>query len=212
MEDRSYIVFDLDDVLLDTESNLDWLRRALRKTLASHSIKVSEENIKKLHPKNLSEFNKACEEFNVKSESLWKTRNEYYIKEKIQAMKNRELTPFSDVDSLSALTEKYRLTILSDSPQEIVEFFIKEFDYSDLFIGVIGRGSELEDLQKLKPSSYPLTRLRKKINSRIMFYIGDSKKDYAFAKNNNLKFILLNRDKSEGFDDLKEVVNYILSG
>jgi|GEM_PF-6368617 len=41
MEDTNGVAFDLDDVLLDTESNLDWLYRALRKTLADYGINSS---------------------------------------------------------------------------------------------------------------------------------------------------------------------------
>jgi FMN phosphatase YigB (HAD superfamily) len=38
MEDMKGVAFDLDDVLLDRESNLDWLYRVFRKTLADYGI------------------------------------------------------------------------------------------------------------------------------------------------------------------------------
>lgn len=211
MGNKLCAAFDLDDVLLDTESNLDWLYRALQKTLATHKIEISEENIQKIHSSNLHGFRKVCKEFDIKPKNLWKTRNKYYIDEKIRAMKRKELTSFSDVNSLRRLRKKYNLAIISDSPQEIVEFFVKEFGYNDLFDCLTGRGSKLEDLQRLKPSVHPFIRLKKNINCRIKFYIGDSGKDHTFAKNNNLKFILLSRENNSGFDNLDEIVDYLLA-
>jgi len=125
MKDMEGVAFDLDDVLLDTESNLDWLYRAFRKTLAEYGINSSQENLQKIHSKNLPRFNKISEELGIRSEELWETRNRNYIEEKMKAMKNREISPFPDVDSLYKLKETYSLTIVSDSPQEIVDFFIK---------------------------------------------------------------------------------------
>jgi len=211
MEDTKGVAFDLDDVLLDTESNLDWLYRAFRKTLAEYGINSSQENLQKIHSKNLHRFDRVSEELGIRSEELWETRNKNYIEEKMKAMKNREISPFTDVDYLYKLKEAYGLTIVSDSPQEIVDFFIKEFNYEDLFDFGIGRGSKFEDLKKLKPNSYPLERLREITEYDKLIYVGDSKKDREFAKNTGLKFIFLSRKEDEGFNSLNKVVDYLLS-
>ena len=50
------VAFDLDDVLLDTESNLDWLYRSFWRTLAEHGITSSLENLQLIHSKNLYRF------------------------------------------------------------------------------------------------------------------------------------------------------------
>ena len=211
MEDMKGVAFDLDDVLLDTESNLEWLDRAFRKTLAEYGINISQENLQKIHSKNLYRFDRVSEELGIRSEELWETRNKNYIEEKMKAMKNREISPFTDVDSLYKLKETYGLTIVSDSPQEIVDFFIKEFNYEDLFEFGIGRGSKLKDLKKLKPSVYPLERLREIVNYDNLIYVGDGEKDREFAKNTGLKFIFLSRKEDEGFNSLNKVVDYLLS-
>ncbi|MEF8848989.1 MAG: HAD hydrolase-like protein [Candidatus Thermoplasmatota archaeon] len=212
MDNKSCVVFDLDDVLIDTESNLDWLFRALRKTLSEYGIKNSEENISKIHSKNLHGFYKACRELNVEPEEFWQTRNNYYVKEKIKAIKNREISTFTDVDSILDLKDRYKLAILSDSPQEIVELFVEEFGFEDLFECIIGRGSSLEDLKKLKPSYHPFNRLMKNMHCKKLFYVGHSKRDRQFAENNGLKFILLDRrNNNRGFDSLNKVVDYLLT-
>ena len=211
MEDTKGVAFDLDDVLLDTESNLDWLYRAFRKTLAEYGINSLQENLQKIHSKNLHRFDRVSKEFGIRSEELWETRNRNYIEEKMKAMKNREISPFPDVDSLYKLKETYGLTIVSDSPQEIVDFFIKEFNYEDLFDFGIGRGSKLEDLKKLKPTAYPLERLMEIVKYDKLIYVGDSEKDREFAENTSLKFIFLSRKKDKGFNSLNKVVDYLLS-
>jgi len=211
MKDTEGVAFDLDDVLLDTNSSLDWLYRAFKKTLTNYGIDCSEENMQKIHSQNLHRFDRISEELGIKSEDLWETRNRNYIGEKMKAMKNKEIVPFPDVNSLYRLKGVYGLVIVSDSPQEIVEFFIKEFDYEDLFECGVGRGSKLEDLQKLKPSSYPLARLRGNIPYKKLIYVGDSEKDREFAKNTGMEFILLSRKEDKEFNCLDKVVDYLLS-
>ncbi len=85
MEDTKWVAFDLDDVLLDTESNLDWLYRAFRKTLAEYGINSLQENLQKIHSKNLHRFDRVSKELGIQSEELWETRNRNYIEEKIKA-------------------------------------------------------------------------------------------------------------------------------
>ena len=67
MRDRKGVAFDLDDVLLDTESNLDWLNIAFRKTLAEYGINSSQENLQKIRSENLHRFDKIS--------VLWKTHS-----------------------------------------------------------------------------------------------------------------------------------------
>ncbi|MFW6122359.1 MAG: HAD family hydrolase [Petrotogales bacterium] len=211
MKDTEGVAFDLDDVLLDTNSNLDWLNRVYKKTLTKFGIDCSEENMQKIHSKNLHRFDRISEELDIKPEDLWETRNRNYIEEKIKAMKNREIISFPDVNSLYRLKGVYGLVIVSDSPQEIVEFFIKEFDYEDLFDFGIGRGSKLKDIKKLKPNVYPLERLTEIVQYNKLIYVGDSEKDREFAENTGIEFIFLSRNKNEGFNCLNKVVDYLLS-
>ena len=70
MEDTKGVAFDLDDVLLDTESNLDWLYIAFRKTLAEYGINSSQENLQKIHSKNLHRFDKISKELEIRSEEF----------------------------------------------------------------------------------------------------------------------------------------------
>lgn len=211
MKDAEGISFDLDDVLIDTESNLNWLHKSFKKTLAEYGIDSSQENLQKFHSKNLHRFDMVSKEFGVKPEELWETRNGNYIKEKIKAMKNRELIPFPDVNSLYKLKGSYGLTIVSDSPQEVVEFFIGEFNYEDLFDFGIGRGSKFEDLKKLKPAAHPFKKLKGIIQYDKIIYVGDSEKDREFAENTGMEFILLSRAEDKGFNSLDAIVDYLLS-
>ncbi len=57
MKNNYGVVFDLDGVLLDSESDLTWLYEALKKTLEYLEIETSEENLSKIHSKNVHRFN-----------------------------------------------------------------------------------------------------------------------------------------------------------
>jgi len=147
MEDTKGVAFDLGDVLLDTEPDLDWLYRAFWKTLAEYGINSSQENLQKIHSKNL---------------------------------------------------------------QEIVDFFIKEFNYGNLFDFGIGRGSKLKNFKELKPSAYSLERLRDIVKYNKLIYVGDSEKDREFAESTGIEFIFPSRKRDEGFNSLNKVVDYLL--
>ena len=212
MKDSYGAVFDLDGVLLDSESDLTWLYAALEKTLEHLGIDASEENLMKIHSKNVHRFNEMSNELGVEAEDLWETRNREYIEEKIRAMKNRMVKPFSDVDCLYKLKGRYGLSILSNSPQEIVDLFIEEFNYDNLFDCGIGRGVNLVDLKKIKPNSHLLERLKERIQEEKLIYIGDSENDRKFAKNTGMEFMFLSREgaKREEFDTLDKIVKYLL--
>ncbi len=205
-------VFDLDGVLLDSESDLTWLYTALEKTLKHLGMESSEENLMKIHSKNVHRFNAMSIELGVEAEDLWETRNREYIEEKIRAMKNGMIKPFSDVDCLYELKGKYGLSIISNSPQEIVDLFIEEFNYEDLFDCGIGRGASLVDLKKIKPNSHLLVRLKERIREKKLIYIGDSENDRKFAKNTGMGFMFLSREgaKREEFDTLDKIVKCLL--
>ncbi len=205
-------VFDLDGVLLDSESDLTWLYTALEKTLEHLGIESSEENLMKIHSKNVHRFNEISIELGIEAEDLWETRNREYIEEKIMAMKNGMIKPFSDVDCLYELKGRYGLSIVSNSPQEIVDLFIEEFNYEDLFDCGIGRGASLVDLKKIKPNSYLLERLKERIQEENLIYIGNSENDRKFSKNTGMEFMFLSRGgaKREEFDTLDKIVKCLL--
>jgi len=205
-------VFDLDGVLLDSESDLTWLYTALEKTLEHLGIKSSEENLMKIHSKNVNRLKEISIELGLEAENLWETRNREYMEEKIKGMKNGMIKPFSDVECLYKLKGRYGLSIVSNSPQEIVDLFIEEFNYADLFDCGIGRGSNLIDLKKIKPNSHLLERLKEKVHDDKLIYIGNSENDRKFAKNTGMEFMLLSRTgaKREGFDTLDKIVKCLL--
>lgn len=206
-------IFDLDGVLLNSEDNLDWLTIALKKTLETFNIDPIEENINKIHSKNVHNFQKISEEFCLPLDHFWKTRNAHYIGEKKRAMKEGSILPFEDVYILNSLKQKFKLGIISNSPQEVVNFFLKEFGYNDLFDFSIGRGGDMSDLNKMKPNSYFFKKLKEHFRGSVFFYVGDSENDRLFALKTGMKFLYLSRknhSSKDGFRSLFQIVDYLL--
>lgn len=213
METEKAAVFDLDGVLLDSENNLDWLTIALKKTLKKFNIYPSEENIRKIHSKNAHNFHKIKQEFSISIEEFWHARNRNYINAKITAMKKRKITPYKDVDSLKSLKEKFKLGIISNSPQEVVNYFLKEFDYSNLFDIAIGRGETISDLKNMKPNTLLFSKLKQHFKGDKIFYVGDTENDRLFATKTGMEFLHLSRNdysSKDGFRNLYQIVEYLL--
>lgn len=198
-----HAVFDLDGVLLDSESDLSWLDRALDRTLTAFDLPVTERNRGRLFPATNAEFEEIASDAGVAPTELWATRDSLYIQEKRRAIESGELHPFDDVSTLYQI-EETGLHIISNSPREIVETFVTANDYEDLFSVRIGRGSAYEDLDRLKPNQAFYHELLQATGdpTATYAYIGHTESDKQFAKNTGMAYIELARDDGDTLDDL----------
>ena len=208
MKDKK-VIFDLDGVLLDSETNLDWLDRAMERALKELGVPTSRENIEKLYPGGLMEFETAVKEFPVSAEKVWEVRDRHYVAEKLEMIERGDLRPFPDVENLGKLRKKYTLGVISNSPDEVVDRFIKVYDLEELFEAWIGRDSDLKSLQEIKPDPHLFNRLKDKIGDGKFWYVGDREGDRIFAENTGMEFLYLTRNE-KGFKDLNELVDYLL--
>ena len=145
------IIFDLDGVLLDSESDMSWMKKALEDTLLSFNIEPSIENLEMLDHKNISKFPYVAKTFGINAKQLWKNRNSFYTKRKIEAIESNQIRPFEDVSALEPMKHICELGILSNSPQEVVDVFLNHYHYENMFSVAIGRTDKYEDIFKLKP-------------------------------------------------------------
>jgi phosphoglycolate phosphatase-like HAD superfamily hydrolase len=206
------IIFDLDGVLLDSESKMKWMKKALEDTLRYFHIKVTEDNLKKLDWKNLSKFPDVAAFFNINEKELWKMRNYHYKKRKIEAIQTKQISPFPDISAVSQLVDSSELAILSNSPQEVVDVFLKQFHLEKIFTAGVGRSDEYEDIFKLKPHPLLWKKLKPFLNGNTIFYVGDRATDKIFAKKMNIGFYGINRYENifhPGYSSLHEIVKEI---
>ena len=197
MLNTSLLLFDLDGVLLDSESDVSWLERSIKKTLTHFHIPLTDENMSHLHFENVEKFREISKNLGIDQEVLWQIRNKYYTDEKLYAMKQRIIQPFQDVPLLYQLKDNFIFGIISNSPQIIVDFFVLEFGFSDLFSINIGRGNTIWDIEHLKPDLFLFTKIKKQIDTIEFLYVGDRESDRVFAKRANMKYCHLNREVKE---------------
>ena len=209
MKDKNKVIFDLDGVLLDSETNLDWLDRSLKRALNELGVPITQENINKLYPGSLQDFETAVKEFDAPAEQIWNIRDKHYIEEKLDMIYRGDLRPFPDVDKLEKLLPEYSLAVISNSPREVVDKFIQTYNLENTFEAWTGRGSRLESLKKIKPHPHLFKKLKEKIGGRQFWYVGDREVDRKFAENTGMEFLHLTRN-GEDFNDLEELVDYLL--
>lgn len=189
-----HVAFDMDGVLLDSESKLDWLDRALEETLRTFDVEPTRTNLELLYPTNLRDFDTAADTLGIPPEELWPVRHQAYVREKTRAIQHGEIGPFSDVDELHSLAETASLSIISNSPEPIVETFVAEAGLEDVIDHRIGRGPERAAVESMKPATAFFDRLDALTDAAAYVYVGDNTTDALFAQRTGMRFVHLDRE------------------
>lgn len=198
------LVFDLDGVLLDSESDLRWLRAALDATLEEIDLAVTPEHREKLMPGNLGAIPQVAASWEVPVTELWAIRNERYLSIKLSAIRSGEIGPFPDVTALRDGSWPPR-HIISNSPEAVVNTFIEVTDLVDCFGERLGRGNELASLDRLKPAPYFYEKLVETTGRDADFlYIGNSLTDREFAENTGMDYFHIDRGDGDGLWELRD--------
>lgn len=198
------LVFDLDGVLLDSESDLRWLRTALDATLESVGIDVTPENRRRIAPGNLRVLPTVAKSWDLAPEKLWRVRNDHYLDVKLSAIDSGAIGPFRDVE---AIEDDWLPTrhIISNSPEAVVEAFVDRNGFTGLFGERIGRGDGFEWLDRLKPARYFYEVLRTATDENDGYlYVGDTETDREFAERTGMDFYHVDRSEGRGLWALRE--------
>lgn len=191
-----HLAFDLDGVLLDSETDRDWLDRAFAAAIDELGLDPSDAGRAELYPPTVERIQAVAGELGLPAKRLWRVRNAHYVRVKLAAIESGELEPFDDVDALYEFAGDHRLHVISNSPRRVVEAFVDTYGYDDLFGACLGRGEGLEDLDRIKPHPYLYHRLVERLDGPAPdVYVGDTETDRAFARATGMRFVHLTRDE-----------------
>lgn len=198
------VVFDLDGVLLDSESDLGWLWDALDAALESIGMAPTPEHRARLAPSNLRELRNVAEAWDVHPEELWRVRNHHYLEAKLSAIEDDAIGPFDDLGAIEALDASPH-HIISNSPEAVVEAFVDRNGYDRLFDERLGRGNGLDSLERLKPDPYFYEVLVDATGRDTGYlYVGDSESDRVFAAATGMDYFHIDRTAGRGLWALKD--------
>ncbi|MFP4589726.1 MAG: HAD family hydrolase [Candidatus Bipolaricaulota bacterium] len=213
------VSFDLDGVLLDSEdySPEGWIKRAFSQCLRELGHGVTDEKIELiLIGKLQGSLDQVSQKLEVCPETLWKTREKYLLDEKERALRTQEIEAYPDIDLLHDLADRYQLTIVSNSPQRIVDVFVEKYDLTTIIECAIGRASTLRGFQRTKPHPYLLKQMLQRTESQHSLYVGDRDTDREAAAQSQMDFIRLDRGgEHEGTDhsvaDLRQLRDFLFN-
>ena len=198
------LVFDLDGVLLDSETDLGWLRTALDATLEAVGQPPTPVNRDRLAPGNLSNIDRVAEQWGLSSRELWRMRNDHYLEAKLDAIKSRSIRAFPDIEVIGSVRDR-PAHIISNSPAVVVEAFVETNGYDRLFDVRLGRGDGLEWLDRLKPDPFFYERLVAATGRKEGFlYVGNAATDRAFARNTGMDYHHIDRDAGDSLHGLRD--------
>ncbi|MBS3760464.1 HAD family hydrolase [Halodesulfurarchaeum sp.] len=189
-----HVVFDMDGVLLDSESDLTWLHRALDETLRTFDIEVTQNSRELLYPTNLRDFDQAANTLGVPPADLWPVRHRTYVREKNAAIRTDSIGPFADVEELPSLANDASISIISNSPESVVETFVESADLDPVIDHIIGRGATRDAVEHMKPATTFFERLEGQAKEPPAVYIGDASSDALFAQRTGMDFLHLDRE------------------
>lgn len=201
--------FDMDGVILDSDdlSQGNWFVELFNQTLREFGIPETEENARLLYIKNLrNNAGAICRKFGIdNAEELWNRRDANYVAGKLAALEAGKIPLYRDVAALEELATdpNYRIGIVSNSPQIVVDRVVAYFSLDRIFDTWIGRGTTLSDIQFAKPAPNLLERLKAILGVVHGYYVGDQPEDAQAARAASLVPIIITRNGNGG--DIKSL-------
>jgi len=192
-----HVAFDMDGVLLDSTADLSWLDRALDRTLRAFDLAPTDENRRRLYPTNLRNIEAVAADLELPAEALWERRHEEYVTEKTAAIEDGTIGPFEDLAELQRLADQVPISIVSNSPQTVVDTFVETTGLGPVVEQTIGRGDTLAAVEEMKPARAFYERLDAQVGADHYVYVGDGQTDALFAQRTGMEFVHLDRDEGE---------------
>ena len=214
-----YYLFDLDNCLIHYPDFMDIFDKILVSTLNNFSAKIPDKEERDTLWSAGTEYNNILKKWGISNfNDFWKIFDENDFKYRKKLIKKGGIYLYHDVEQVlkKLNTANKKLALVSNSPQYIVDFFVKELELNSSFQEILGIDYEIEPTIA-KPSPKGIKNILKlfnfnsKTSSAIM--VGDSIIDILAAKRAKINACLIKRDLnkySSGYDDWEYKPDFVI--
>lgn len=217
-----YILFDLDNCLLNIPNPNEYFDNVLVKTLDKIKAKITPERTLRDQFWFSGEYYlQMLKDWGVNDPvEFWRNFDEIDYNIRKNLIENQEIGLYNDVYPVleKLYIENKKLAIITNTADYIVDFILEKFKIESFFHEVFGL-SYAKDQSIAKPSPKGILSVLKKLNFKksknsSALMVGDSKADIFAAKRAHINACLIKRDQTKyknGFSDWEHKPDYLIN-
>ncbi len=197
--DYGSVVFDMDGVILDSMKDHSWTYDAVEKVARKEGVERElgeNEKAALLGEQGTERCVRLCQELGLDSRQVWTEICGATTKARIREIKSNGMGLVDGVEEVvnQFHSQDVRLALISNAPDEAVEFVVKYFGLESRFDFYLGL-RDFEDLALKKPAPDHLEVAKAELGRNPYLYVGDAESDVIAAHRANMDSAWLHPSK-----------------
>lgn len=199
--ERPVVLFDMDGVLIEGRgTDAAVYERALDDALADRGLDPDPETYALLSGYEYdADFARGCARLGVDPVALYDRRERHSARRAVDRLDAEVRTPYPDVSALAEVPDRYRLGVVSNNYDAVVQFVVDRFGFDALDYS-LGRATGVRGFYRRKPAPGYLLDAMDALGASHGLYVGDRGTDVLAATRAGLDAAFLGRPHNESTD------------